>query len=68
MYYRNTAKLQAKKSNTHIFKNRECVLVIEQKNSFYHLALPLEKMAPGVLNSMINVPPLDLYCPCKSKD
>lgn len=56
------------RSPTHIFKNRECVLVIEQKNSFYHLALPLEKMAPGVLSAMINVPPPDLYCPCKSKD
>lgn len=42
--------------------------VIEQKNSFYHLALPLEKMAPGALNCMINVPPPDLYCPCKSQD
>lgn len=42
--------------------------VIEQKNSFYHLALPLEKTAPGALNSMINGPPPDLYCSCKSHD
>ena len=48
--------------------NRECVLVIEQKNLFYHQPLPLEKMAPGVLNSMINEPPLVLYCLCKSQD